>query len=269
MTVRVSLTIPQFADSLDATQNLAANAASLGFGGLMCFDHLVPIGNPRRPVLEGAATLGAIAAISTVPVGSLVTRVTLRLPPITAGLAATLSAIGGSQAILGLGAGDRLSEDEAVRYGMQQPRFSERMRLLETTISLIRKTVPSLQIWVGGRHPRIREVAARFANGWNAWGAPPDEFSREAAEALAKAERDLTISWGGGIVIAADPDAVATEVANRRSTEGLIVGTPPVVTRRLAEIATTADHIVVSVLPNKPANWELFATEVLGRLGEA
>jgi alkanesulfonate monooxygenase SsuD/methylene tetrahydromethanopterin reductase-like flavin-dependent oxidoreductase (luciferase family) len=260
------LTIPQFDKSFDATQELAARASSLGLGGVFCFDHLVPIGQPQRPVLEGAATLGAVAAISSVPVGSLVTRVTLRPPPVTAGLATTLRAICGNQAILGLGVGDRLSEDEALRYGMERPGLSERIEVLETTISLIRQNTPDLQLWVGGRHPRIREVAARLADGWNAWGATPDEFASEAAGVLAQSHRDLTISWGGGILLAASSEALTQEVANRGNSEGVIAGTPERVATRLAEIAAVADRMVVSVLPNRPANWELFTTEVLGRL---
>ena len=266
MSVPFWLTIPQFDNSFAATRELAAGASSLGIAGLFCFDHLVPIGNPQRPVLEGAATLGAVAAISSVPVGSLVTRVTLRPPPVTAALATTLRAVGGNQAVLGLGAGDRLSGDEAVRYGMEQPGFSERIAVLEMTISLIRQNTPDLQVWVGGRHPRIRDVAARLADGWNAWGATPAEFALEAAGVLAQSRRDLTISWGGGILLAGSSEALAQEVAKRGSIDGVIAGTPEKVTARLAEIAAVADRMVVSVLPNRPANWDLFATEVLGRL---
>jgi alkanesulfonate monooxygenase SsuD/methylene tetrahydromethanopterin reductase-like flavin-dependent oxidoreductase (luciferase family) len=260
------LTIPQFDKSFAATQELAKRASSLGLAGVFCFDHLIPIGEAQRPVLEGAATLGAVAAISSVPVGSLVTRVTLRPPPVTAGLATTLRAVCGKQAVMGLGTGDDLSEDEALRYGMELPGLSERIAVLEGTISLIKQNSPDLQVWVGGRHPKIRDVAARLADGWNAWGATPDEFASEAAGVLAQSRRDLTISWGGGILLAGSSEALAQEVAKRGSSEGVIAGTPELVTMRLAEIASIADQMVVSVLPNRPANWDLFATEVLGRL---
>ena len=80
----VSLTAPQFANRPDSILELARPIGSLGFTGMFVFDHLVPLGDPRRPVLEGAATLGAIGAVSAARVGSLVTRATLRDPSITA-----------------------------------------------------------------------------------------------------------------------------------------------------------------------------------------
>ena len=150
----VSLTAPQFANTPDSSLDLARSLGSLGFTGMFVFDHLVPIGDPRRPVLEGAATLGAVAAISSARVGSLVTRATLRAPMITAGIATALAAIAPGRSVLGLGAGDKMSEDEAVRYGMDRPGLTERLSLLEETIALVRLTAPSLPVWVGGRHPR-------------------------------------------------------------------------------------------------------------------
>lgn len=260
------LTIPQFDRSFDAIRELALGASGLGLSGLFCFDHLIPIGNPARPTLEGAATLGAIAAVSTVPIGSLVTRVTLRPPEVTAALSVTLSDVGGAGAVLGLGVGDRMSEDEAVRFGMDQPKLSARLGLLERTIALVRQSNPGLRVWLGGRHPRVREAAARLADGWNAWGVDVEAFASEAAEVRANAVRAVTISWGGGVLLAPDEGALEREVAKRGSREGLIAGTPRTIVSRLAPIAGLADQMVISVLPNRPDNWQLFANEVLGQM---
>lgn len=260
------LTIPQFERSFEPILELASGASELGLSGLFCFDHLVPIANPVRPVLEGAATIGALAAVATARVGTLVTRVTLRPPEVTAALSSTLSDIGGAEAVLGLGVGDRISEAEALRFGMEMPKLSKRMELLEQTISLVRHANPGLLIWLGGRHPRVRAAAARLADGWNAWGADPEDFALEANEVRINAVRDVTITWGGGLLLAASEEALEGEIAKRGSRQGVIAGTPKTVVSQLAPIADIADQMVVSVLPNRPDNWNLFANEVLARM---
>ena len=267
----VSLTAPQFAKRPDLILELARTMGSLGLTGMFVFDHLVPIGDPRRPVLEGAATLGAVAATSSARVGSLVTRATLRAPTITAGIATALAAIAPGRSVLGLGAGDKMSEDEAVRYGMDRPGLTERLSLLEETIDLIRLAVPSLPIWVGGRHPRVRRIAATRADGWNAWGASPDELVQESNELRAEAGRNLTITWGGGVMLAPDQGSVDAAVAARGGIEevsraGLTAGTPARIVEYLASLAATADELVVSVIPNNRENWLLFSREVLPNL---
>ena len=232
------------------------------------FDHLVPLGDPRRPVLEGAATLGAIAATSSARVGSLVTRASLRHPSITSGIGATLVAIAPGRSILGLGAGDSMSDDEALRYGLDRPGLAERIGLLEKTIELTRAAAPLLPIWVGGRHPRVRRVAAAAADGWNAWGASPEQLTREADEVLAEAGRPIAITWGGGLIVAPDQKTLDEAVGARGGLEaiaaaGLTAGTPGRLVDHLGELSTVADELVVSILPNLPENWELFSREVL------
>jgi GTP:adenosylcobinamide-phosphate guanylyltransferase len=43
-----------------------------------------------------------------------------------------------------------------------------------------------------------------------------------------------------------------------------VAGTPPVIKRRLEELSEVVDEIIVSVVPNRPPNWELFSQAVLG-----
>jgi alkanesulfonate monooxygenase SsuD/methylene tetrahydromethanopterin reductase-like flavin-dependent oxidoreductase (luciferase family) len=264
----ISLTAPQFANRPDSTFELARSAGSLGLTGIFLFDHLVPLGDPYRPVLEGAATLGAVAATTATRIGSLVTRVTLRDPSITAAIGTTLAGIAPGRSILGLGVGDRMSEGEAVRFGMIRPGLAERIGLLEATIELTRLAAPDLPIWVGGRHPRIRRIASARADGWNAWGAVAGDFSQEAQEVRSTATRPITVSWGGGVILALDQVALDAEVAARGGPEailqsGLTAGTAAQIVDHLASIAMIADEIVVSVLPNTPDNWLRFAQEVL------
>ena len=271
MTHSVSLTAPQFSNSPGPALELANAAAPLGFTGIFVFDHLVPLGDARRPVLEGAATLGAIAATSRARVGSLVTRASLRDPSITSAIGAALAAIAPGRSVLGLGAGDSMSDNESLRYGFDRPGLTERIGLLEKTIELTRSAAPLLPIWVGGRHPRVRRVAATWADGWNAWGASAEQLTREADELLAEAGRPIAVTWGGGVIFAAHQKALDEAVAARGGVEavaaaGLVAGTPGRVIDHLGQLATVADELVISILPNVSENWELFSREVLPSL---
>ena len=263
--VPISLTVPQFSTDPQHLRALAARASGYGFNGLFAFDHLVPLGDAHRPVFELAAILGALGASTDVTVGSLVMRVTLRRPEISAAVAVTLDALVPGRAILGLGVGDSMSAEEAHRFGQTLPSLDDRVDLLGETISAVKSVAPTLPVWVGGRHDQLRELAARSADGWNAWGADLDELAEETAEVRANAgDRPFTISWGGTLVLAPDEATLATRIAERGGSEGVVAGTPPVIRRHLEELSGVVDQIIVSVVPNRPPNWELFSQAVLG-----
>jgi alkanesulfonate monooxygenase SsuD/methylene tetrahydromethanopterin reductase-like flavin-dependent oxidoreductase (luciferase family) len=246
--------------------DLARQAPDLGIAGLFVFDHLVPIGDARRPVLESAAMLGALAATTLGRVGSLVTRVTLRSPAITAAIAATIAAIAPGRVLMGLGIGDRLSADEADRYGMELGDLKARLSILGATIDAIRIAAPSVPIWVGGRHPEVRAVAADRADGWNAWGVSADELSSEAQEIRERAAGAMVVSWGGAVLVASDQMSLDRAVAARGGSQGVISGTPGEVVERLGALGAVADELVVSLVPNRSDNREFFGRQVLATL---
>ena len=263
--VPVALTVPQFSTDPHHLLTLASRASHYRLNGLFAFDHLVPLGDPHRPVFELTAILGALGASSAVTVGSLVMRVTLRPPEISAAAAATLDALLPGRAVLGLGIGDSLSAEEAHRFGQTLPSLDDRLSLLGETIAAVKSVAPSLPVWVGGRHHQLRELAARLADGWNAWGAEISDLADEAAEVRANVgERPFTISWGGTLVLAPDDATLATRIAERGGSEGVLAGTPPVIKQHLESLSEVVDQIIVSVVPNRPPNWELFSQAVLG-----
>jgi alkanesulfonate monooxygenase SsuD/methylene tetrahydromethanopterin reductase-like flavin-dependent oxidoreductase (luciferase family) len=240
----------------------ARMAERLGFSGVFLFDHLLPIGDPWRPVLECAASLGAVAAATDrIRVGTLVMRTPIRGPEVTAAVGATLYALAPGRSLLGLGVGDRESVEESERFGMAQSGLSARLAETTSAIRLARTMCPQLPIWVGGRHPALRELAWKAADGWNAWGVSPEVFSNEGKGVRSKR------TWGGAVLTAPDSDSLADLIERRGGIEGVVAGTPETVGASLNQfVAAGAEELVVSVLPNRPATWELFAADVLPRL---
>lgn len=181
----------------------AAAAADLGFDGLFVFDHLVPLGDVRVPALEAAAAMGALAATSPLRVGSLVLRATLRAPEVTAAIAETVSLISPVPPVIGLGAGDRLTKDEVTRFGLPFPSLDDRLEQLRATVDAVRRR--GVETWVGGLHPRVREIALH-ADGWNVWEADP--ASLIALLVAVDRRPGWTVSWGGRILVGAERDDV-------------------------------------------------------------
>ena len=121
-------------------------------------------------------------------------------------------------------------------------------------------------VWVGGRYPVVRELAAARADGWNRWGPASISFRAQAADLrLVAARRPFAISWGGLVVLGAD-DAPATAKAERLApAPGVIVGGPERVADALREYADAgADLLVVGpVDSSNPENASILGEQVL------
>jgi alkanesulfonate monooxygenase SsuD/methylene tetrahydromethanopterin reductase-like flavin-dependent oxidoreductase (luciferase family) len=273
VTAPVSFTLPQFSRSPRAFLDLCRQVPALGIKGVFGFDHLVPLGDPHRPVFEGVSVLAAAAVAAPPPsrIGSLVMRTSVRPPDVTAAVVATLGAICGSRAVIGLGVGDRYSADEARRYGMQRGDLDERLRGLEETIALIRQRAPQVAIWIGGTHQALRDTAAGQADGWNAWQVSIDKLHAMVGEVRSSATRPLTTSWGGGVILSPNSASLKENLEKRGgakavAAQGLLAGTPDHITAELTARAELVDELVVSVLPNESRAWAMFAKEVLPNL---
>jgi len=121
-------------------REMALAASEAGFTGLALMDHLIQIpqvDSAWQPIPEPWVTLGLVAGLDTdLTLGTLCTPVTFRPAGITAKAAATLDALSGGRAFLGIGAGwwDR----EHAAYAIPFPPARERLDLLETTIETCR-----------------------------------------------------------------------------------------------------------------------------------
>jgi alkanesulfonate monooxygenase SsuD/methylene tetrahydromethanopterin reductase-like flavin-dependent oxidoreductase (luciferase family)/predicted kinase len=173
--------------------DIARAADAAGFAGIALMDHLIQIpqvGRAWEPIPEPWVTLGLLAGLDTgLELGTLVTPVTFRPPGITAKAAATLDALTGGRAFVGLGAGwwDR----EHAAYGIPFPPPRERLDEVETAIETMRalwsagtkaydgerislpettsypRPTHDIPIILGGSGDRTIRIAARLADAVN------------------------------------------------------------------------------------------------------
>ena len=117
----------------------------------------------------------------------------------------------------------------------------------------IRSATPGTPLWVGGVHDRVLELTAEVASGWNGWMLDADRVQAVSRRLPAEIE----VTWGGAIIVGRDADAVDRLIEERGSASGAIVGTPTAVAAELrSRVTAGAEHLVLSVLPNRAEQWE-------------
>jgi alkanesulfonate monooxygenase SsuD/methylene tetrahydromethanopterin reductase-like flavin-dependent oxidoreductase (luciferase family)/predicted kinase len=134
--------------------DIALAADEAGFAGIALMDHLIQIpqvGRAWEPIPEPWVTLGLLAGLDTrLRLGTLVSPVTFRPPGITAKAVATLDALSGGRAFLGIGAGWWEREHQA--FDLPFPKPGERLDQLALAIETIRAlTAPGTKAYSGKR----------------------------------------------------------------------------------------------------------------------
>ncbi|HZN13027.1 MAG TPA: LLM class flavin-dependent oxidoreductase [Acidimicrobiales bacterium] len=191
----VGTTLPQFSTDVEGAVATAVRAEALGLDGVFVFNHLWPIGQPHRPAIECFTLLAAIGQETRrVRIGPLVARIGLLPDAVLVHTIASLRRQIGDRLIAGVGAGDRLSAEENVAYGIEYPPAAERLAAVETVVRALR--ADGIETWVGGRSPAIRRVAAAAADALNVWDATPAEVTAEGAGVP-------RITWGGQVDLSA------------------------------------------------------------------
>jgi alkanesulfonate monooxygenase SsuD/methylene tetrahydromethanopterin reductase-like flavin-dependent oxidoreductase (luciferase family) len=242
------ITLPSFRESPEPAIEVARRAEAAGLDAVFGFDHLFRNAlTGLRPAIEGFTLLGAVAAeTSTIALGPLVARATLRPPATLAHLFDTVQRVSGGRLIAAIGAGDHESRAENETFGLDFGSMSDRVAALEDAVdAAIGHGYP---VWVGGTSASVRVVAAH-SDGWNRWGGDPEHFAAHAAEVRRLAAGHCTLSWGGLVVLGED------EASARRKQERLdpppdaIVGGPERVAERWREyIAAGAEWIIAGPL---------------------
>jgi alkanesulfonate monooxygenase SsuD/methylene tetrahydromethanopterin reductase-like flavin-dependent oxidoreductase (luciferase family) len=245
--MRVGLTLPSFVRDPEKVQSVARTAEESGVDGVFVYDHVFRRSRDgeRRPALEAVALLGALAeATSRVVIGALVLRASMRPPASTAAAVGTAARLAPGRVIAGVGAGDSESKEENESFGLGFGTIAERVQVLEETVRAVRDQ--GAPVWVGGIAPSVREVAAREADGWNAWGISPSLFMTWANEMRpAAVRRPFACTWSGLVVLDETDDAARARAAELGVPKDTIIGSP----------ATVADQL--RVLADDGAEWAI------------
>jgi len=268
MPARLGLTLPSFVRDPEIPIAVARASEAAGLDAVFCYDHLFRIAGDgtRRPAIEGTTLLGAVAAeTTTIKVGTLVARATLRPPAALAVAFDTVQRISGDRLIAGIGAGDSESLEEMLTFGYEFGTPATRLAALEAAVTACRGH--GYPVWVGGHLAAIREFAGRAADGWNSWGGSVDHFAAHVAELRRVTSELPTCSWGGLVVVGADEADVEAKRARLHPAPSVITGTPPEVAEGLrGYVDAGAAWVIVGPLDSTdPGNGALLA-EVRARL---
>ena len=233
--MKLALALPCFVDDPEIPIAVARRAEAAGLDGVFVYDHLwrdkPP---PRRGALECFTLLGAIAAeTTTIRIGSLVARATLRPPAVLAASLDAVQRISGGRVIAGLGSGDSESRAENEAFGLV---FGDMDTRVQALIAAVQATVDQgYPVWVGGRAHHVREVVA-LADGWNRWGGPPEVF-RERSELVRAVAPDATLTWGGLALVGRDDAQAAQKAEGRTLGPDVVMGGPERVAAQLRAYA--------------------------------
>lgn len=297
--MKIGLVLPLFSGDAERVVATARRAEELGFDGVFAFDHLFPPeAGPERPSLEAFTTLAAVAtSCPRLRLGTLVARAGARPAGLLAKEAAAVDSMSGGRFVLGLGAGDEASRGEDRMLGVERLDRNGRLELLEETVLAVRALlgsepwsggprVPAMAgpllpapvasggppVWIGGRSEAIVRVAARIADGWNAWGLSSASFARRAAllaEEASAAGRAVEPTWAGVVLVGRDETELAALLEERErrslpSRDEVWSGTVETLARFLLELAGAGATWAI-VLPGAPTEGrlELIASEVL------
>jgi probable F420-dependent oxidoreductase len=253
-------------------QEMAQTAERVGLDSIWLPDHLLFRSSSRGEVFwEVFTMLSALAAVTTrITLGTIVVSTSFRPPALVAKIADTIDEISGGRLILGLGAGWYQPEYEAFGYPFDHlaSRFEEAMQIIAPLLRegqvdfqgqyyqvhdcVLRPRGPSRHgppIMIAGRRPRMLQLAARYADAWNAaWPLEPTalrESYDEFKKACAIVGRDTTT-----VELTVGTLVKLLSAGEKAEETKAISGSPQAVARRLESFAREgAAHVIVMLEP--------------------
>ena len=277
-------------------RQMATLAEEIGVDSLWITDHLihrVP-GEEPRGMWECWSLISALAAITARPaIGTLVLCTGFRNPALLAKMADTVEEISGGRLILGIGAGWNEAEYRAFGYPFDHrtDRFAEALAIIT---GLLRDGHIDFQgryyddrdcelrprgprpngppIMVGASHagPRMLDLTARHADGWNTWFSGTGNTIAGLMPLLARVDAACN-AVGRDPATLARSAAVIVEVGPHEPsamTGPPLTGSPEEIAAGLRAYADAGvSHVQVWLEPNTPAGIEAFAP-VLEALGD-
>lgn len=244
---------------------------------------------PDRPFLEPLSVLAFLAGCTeTILLGISVLILPYRHPIYAAKVATTLDHLAEGRFILGVGAGWMAEEFDALGASFhdrgavsdeqlqvmqrlwreERPRFDGRFyRFPELGFSPKPYRQTGIPVWVGGNGPRAQRRAALYGDAWHPalWNLTPNEVAssfanvRRLAQEAGRDPQEIRLTAWAPVELRLKPP---------EHPEGGLVGTAEQLTETLKSYeAVGMEHVALNFLggrlPERLAQWELFAREVL------
>jgi alkanesulfonate monooxygenase SsuD/methylene tetrahydromethanopterin reductase-like flavin-dependent oxidoreductase (luciferase family) len=130
----------------------------------------------------------------------------------------TLAEIAGPRLTVGLGAG--WHEEEHRAFGLEFPGLGRRVLRLEATVDAVRELAPGVPVLIGGAGAKVRDLAARKADWWNAPGDRLDDLPKLVARfhaARLAAGREVGVVSRVGALLAATVEEAHARLGRRAS----------------------------------------------------
>lgn len=269
-------------------REMARLGEQIGADSLWVTDHLIyrdPGEAPRGP-WECWSLTTALAAVTERPeIGTLVVCTSFRNPTLLAKMADTVEEISNGRLILGIGAG--WNEPEYRAFGYPFDRRTDRFQEALTIITGLlrdgqidfqgqfyeardcelrprgpRPQGPPIMIGASGAGPRMLDLSARHADGWNTWfggtgntieGLRP-MLERVDAACAAVGREPATLERSAAVIVEVGPHKPST------MTGPPLKGSPEKIAAGLREYADAGvAHVQVWLEPNTLAGIEAFA----------
>ena len=185
-------------------------AEKRGLAAIALPDHYLRRGGKEQPAWDHLVHLAALAREIDLELVSLVSPVTFRHPAVLYKMGVTLDEVSEGRFTMGLGAG--WLDEEFAAFGLPYPALGERMDMLEEAMAYIRAALTPGQHGFEGKHyrleafdpqprpvnlrlamggeggPRSRAIAARYADEYNLYACPPEQFRRIRDETRSETE---------------------------------------------------------------------------------
>jgi F420-dependent oxidoreductase-like protein len=223
---------------------IARATEDAGLEALFRSDHYLSVqGDPERGSLDAWATIAALSAVtSTIKLGTLVSPASFRHPSVLAKNVVTADHVSGGRVEVGMGAGWHEAEHRAFGFPFHDTRT--RMDVLEEQLEIVNGQWAEGVFSFDGRHYRLENVdalpkpvqrprpnliiggaararsarlAARYADEYNTFMVPPEEFARRRQNVVAACEaagrEPLTFSLMTPVLVGRD----SSEYEERRA----------------------------------------------------
>jgi len=260
-------------------------AEKKGYGYAFRSDHLLPIPMGVADSPECWTSLGAIAAnTKTIRFGPMVTPTSYRNPALLSKMARTINLLSDERLVFGLGAG--WYGIEYLAYGYEFPDLSTRLEQFEEALKIIIpmatgdsvsfkgkyftaevEALPKTKIYylIGGKHPRVIQAAAKYADEWNIYGSTLDKIRRcKRVLNSASGGRAVMVSNTGEVIIAENNRSLI-EYIGRWLRESGISGDPEAEIEGLKQGGTfcgTPEEVVSQINERKDLGVGRFYLEV-------